>query len=254
MNDPTIDVVAIQEAGNLPKENEGTHRPAPAPLLPLHYIGTNILDDQDMPSLQEIIWETNGQTYYVYYYDRRERQFTDGITKQNMAIVSKIRATEMFYMKPITSDGKDVTAGSPRYYINRPLIGIRIDCRFYFNMHPEPNDEYNEAPAVIVKVEDYMARNYAGAAWAVMGDYNREPSTLEAAIFQINQKMKKGGAPDLTFREIVPPNDATRGERLLDYAVVGARASTASKFTINAEIYNIQNNPSDHKPVRISTQ
>ncbi|RXK33846.1 hypothetical protein BBD39_07330 [Arsenophonus endosymbiont of Bemisia tabaci Asia II 3] len=242
-----VDILAIQEAGDLNAiNNELTSLRNPIPIC---------YDDFEFSQsgaadlgFNEYEWTTRGQSFYIYYYNTPVTGTAGGVTKQNIAIVSRQRADEIMIL-PNQTINTPQTAGeasqNPRTFINRPVLGIRIANSVFFNIHPEPNRARNEAPILLNMIQNYMDSYYPNQTWMAMGDFNRTPTELRPDL---------PAAGNGRFINILNTGVNTRVSGELDYAVVGG--PIANQATINAIVAAMLAmpvpNPSDHLPVKFN--
>lgn len=246
-----LDVLAIQEAGNIGGINSQLSIPA-GNRLKICFGGYDIENDSDI-GVQEYIWNTGSGIVYMYYYDNRIENpsapgRSPGITKQNMAIISRQRAGEIVIIPPEVRHSSTNAAAEnyqPRTFINRPVIGIRIANSVFCNIHPEPNRTSNEAPELINIIQQYMWNFFPDQTWMVLGDFNRRPDQLRSHLTQANAGR---------FIDIIHSGQMTRSSGELDYGIVGGPVIHRTAFSgIVAQLLQMQvANPSDHKPVRFN--
>ncbi|BGI51821.1 MAG: cytolethal distending toxin S-CDT [Candidatus Hamiltonella defensa (Ceratovacuna japonica)] len=244
MIDNNIEVLAIQEAGSLP--TQGTINEILDDYIRVCNMGeTRRTDDVLFMRSQEYRWQINGTDFYIYYYDRVGHYLMHGHPERrnvNTAIITRQRADNIFILPPIYQNER-------RAYINRPVIGVRLENSVFLNVHGEPIRLRNETPQDIRIIQNYMARNHPSLTWALLGDFNRTPAELDSDINRMPP-------PDHTFRQTVSSGEATHIDRNhpersaeLDYAVVGG--PTNSRFD-NIIALLILMSVSDHKPVRFN--
>lgn len=284
------DVMCVQECGNIASSNvRPTNR-----ITPTVYLGTT--PTTESLTILEYEMQSNGRILYIYYYDRNTRtaaiepnksevkKFAKSLkkklkrlnnnkkvinrrppiedtTKQNMVIISREPAQQLFILPMIGSDQQFLTPEDSRYYINRPVIGIRIDDAVFFNVHAEPSDVNNEVVGIINQITDDMILRFPTVSWILMGDFNRDDDVLFLADFESN-------SPNIINRDLIRTLEPTRqlrqGQsgtstlRRLDYAVArlpqGTNrlvASLLSTYFTNHRIRYVNGN-SDHIPVIIT--
>lgn len=258
-----LDVLGIQEAGSLRAIRDYISTTENLPQIPVCLGGFELNDDSDI-GLTEYRWNN----YYIYYDDRRvidpqnsEAFATDALDKQNMAIISRERATSIVIIPsevPNLDDsyerdsmvvdslsGPNRNTREDRVYINRPAIGIQLGNSFFFNIHPEPRRRANEAPMLVNVIQNYMRTYERNSTWVIMGDFNREPNELIPFL------------PPAADMHIVQPNSRTRSSGLLDYAIFGGRQYYANLIAVIVEQFFRRHapggrNPSDHSPVQFN--
>lgn len=244
-----LDVLAIQEAGSIRDISNQLSSPV-GNSLPICCGGFDICSDI---GVQEYSWNTGSNTFYVYYYDNSVDNAlapgtSQGSIKQNMAIISRQRATEIIII-PSEVRHTPIDAASDAYqsrtFINRPVLGLLIANSVFFNIHPEPIRTRNEAPILINVIQNYMENYYVDQTWIVMGDFNRTPAQLESNLPLVNNGR---------FIKIIKSGQNTRSSGELDYGIVGGPAVHRSAvIAIVAQLLPMQTqNPSDHKPVRFN--
>ncbi|CAB3623637.1 endonuclease/exonuclease/phosphatase family protein [Candidatus Williamhamiltonella defendens] len=270
-----LDIFAIQEAGSLGNISGQLQNLAAAP-LPICFRGIILAQDTYI-GVSEYIWNVSGQTFYLYYYDNPVEDPDESGTstsKQNMAIISRHRADEVIIIpkevRGLSSSYNDdpqvvnnisntkKKSREDRIYVNRPVLGIRINNSVFFSIHPEPTRDRNEAGMLISSIQDYMQEYHQGRTWMVMGDFNRLPERLDAEINRVSP-------PDNTFRETVSSGRITHPARRagqtgaeLDYAVIGGPSNLSDDIHIQAVLLlsffqqNRIDNPSDHIPVKFN--
>ncbi|TQR31885.1 cytolethal distending toxin subunit B family protein [Campylobacter sp. MIT 99-7217] len=144
------DILAIQEAGNLPSSAQPTGRS-------LNQGGTIVTEHR---------WQLGSMSrpfeVYVYF-----SQIDTGANRVNLAIVSRIRAEEIIILPPPS-------------VVSRPIIGIRIGNDVFFNIHALANGGV-DAPAIVNSVFNRF-RNMPNITWTIMGDFNRSPESVREAL------------------------------------------------------------------------
>ncbi len=144
------DILAVQEAGNLPQTALPTGRSI----------------NQGGTIVTEHLWQLGSISrpfqVYIYY-----AQIDTGANRVNLAIVSRIKADEIIILPPPT-------------VASRPLIGIRIGNDVFFNIHALANGGV-DAPAIINSVFDRF-RNMPNITWMILGDFNRSPESLRGTL------------------------------------------------------------------------
>lgn len=258
-----LDVLAIQEAGSIASIENQLRSPSSS--IPICFGGVDIQEDSDVNTgFRESVWTFGGQNFYMYYYDNRSEVpnrpgVRQGVTKQNLAIISRQRADEVIIIPnevaglPDNYDTQPYNRREERIRTNRPVLGIRIANSVFFNMHPEPlrdtrpnsNTVRNESATLISIIENYMWENYRTHTWMVMGDFNATPDQFRPNL----------PAPANSSRvvNILHTGVNTRVSGELDYAVVGGpRVYQAAINAIVAALITIAHT-SDHEPVIFKT-
>ncbi|CNI06447.1 cytolethal distending toxin subunit B family protein [Yersinia vastinensis] len=189
--------------------------------------------------VQEYLWNV-GTTrrpndFYIYHFDRGR---SGAASRINLAIVSRARAEEIIIVPPMASGNN-----------TRPTLGIRLGNDYFFSIHAEARSN-NEAPQIVQFINNYMTSTVQGtrpeASWIVMGDYNRTPDQLTAALDTLS--------PALTGQyQIISPNQMTQqSNRTIDYAVMGRlpQANNAGALVTVPLIAALLTYASDHMAVR----
>ena len=224
-----VEVLALQEAGGVPLGHITSIPELPeAPFAPTTRVGEGAMGE----NIEQYWWHlgTLSRTNDVYIYH------THVAGRLNLAIVSRKAAEEIFVFEALE---------------RRPVIGIRINNDYFFNLHAGAHP-YNEAALMINAIEMYMSCNVLpripSATWMIMGDFNREPFR----------------GPDALYRSLIPvsgiehrlinTNETTHtGGRELDYALLGggfgAAHNTGPAFF---SIATLTNHMSDHVGVRFA--
>lgn len=182
-----LNVLAIQEAGAPPASARRTGRRVQPGGTPV----------------EEYIWElgtsTRPRSVFIYHAD-----IDVGARRVNLAIVSDVQADEVIVVR------QDTVAPQ----ISRPALGIRIGNDVFFNIHALANGG-GDASALVTAIHD----NFMGMPdvnWMILGDFNREPANLRAALPQ---------RVDNNVRFVFPSSathfSSTGGNRVLDYAIIG---------------------------------
>ncbi|XMD84373.1 cytolethal distending toxin, subunit CdtB [Campylobacter lari] len=177
-----MDILAVQEAGVLPSTAMMTPRQVqPVGVgIPIHEYEWN-LGSSSRPN-----------SVYIYY-----SRVDVGANRVNMAIVSRMRADEVYVLPPPT-------------VASRPIIGIRIGNDAFFSVHALSRGG-NDAGAIVSAVDMHF-RNMPHINWMIMGDFNRGPDTLVGLL-------------DLDLRSriniVSPPSFTQTGGNTIDYAITG---------------------------------
>lgn len=189
--DNPMDILAVQEAGVLPSTAMQTPRQVqPVGVgIPIHEYEWN-LGSSSRPN-----------SAFIYY-----SRVDVGANRVNMAIVSRVRADEVFVLPPPT-------------VASRPIIGIRIGNDAFFSIHALASGG-NDAGAIVSAVDAFF-RNRPEINWMILGDFNREAGALVPLL-------------DASLRSrinIVSPSSFTQtGGRTIDYAITG-NSNTATLYT-----------------------
>lgn len=214
-----VDVLALQESGQVPATAEATGRVFPVP--------------GSARGVQEYTWRLGshwraGQVRYIYHLDM------DG--RVSMATVTHRIADEVVVLPNLQAPN------------GRPLFGVGFNRAgggrdVFFNVHAQARDN-NEAPAMV----DAVQRHYAGQAnveWMVLGDYNMPPNTLRRSLTARFPQT----AREVTAVHVNGSGTHERGGNL-DYAVVGQGSAgpAASATTLFARLYS-SFQASDHSAV-----
>ncbi|KXK60624.1 hypothetical protein AWW66_17855 [Micromonospora rosaria] len=121
----------------------------------------------------------------------------------------------------------------------RPALGINVGETVYFTLHGFSGNG-NDMPGLLGAIRTRMLNagpNNGPLDWVAMGDFNRDPGTLAAAL---------NPAQFVVHAPPTPTHPSQNPERTLDYAVVPA-ANGVPRIT-NTAVVN-QPVPSDHIPV-----
>lgn len=180
------DILMVQEAGSLPSTALRTARV-------IQHGGTPI---------DEYTWNlgtrSRPNTVYIYY-----SRLDVGANRVNLAIVSRRQADEAFV---IHSDSSVLQS--------RPAIGIRIGTDVFFTVHALATGG-SDAVSLIRNI--FTAFNQTperrGYSWMVVGDFNRAPVNLEAALSQ---------EPSVSENTVIiaPTEPTHRSGSILDYAIL----------------------------------
>ncbi|MEU1283902.1 hypothetical protein [Kitasatospora sp. NPDC005856] len=148
----------------------------------------------------------------------------------NLAVFSRTRVDRnnvYVAREGIITDGND----------SRPALGINVDGVVYFTVHGWSGSG-NDDPMLLRNIQDQMSQ--AHLPWIALGDYNRAPDSLRAAI----------GADLSVHAQDRPTHPTDRigsgTPRVLDYAVA-PNNSPQQPRVVDIERANI--NTSDHYPV-----
>lgn len=210
--DNAADIIAVQEAGSLPQTATQTARVIPTP--------------EGIP-LAEYTWDlgtrSRPEQAFIYY-----APVDAGANRVNLAIVSRRQADEVIVLPPPTT-------------VSRPIIGIRIGDDVFFCIHALANGG-RDAPAIVNAVFNHF-RGQPNVNWMILGDFNRNPSSLR---FELELEVRVGTA------FVAPDVPTQRSGGILDYAIVGnsARAITAPLLAAVLMLANLRTQlVSDHFPV-----
>ncbi|ACX82304.1 Deoxyribonuclease CdtB [Aggregatibacter actinomycetemcomitans] len=183
------DILMVQEAGSLPSSAVRTSRV-------IQHGGTPI---------EEYTWNlgTRSRPNMVYiYYSRLDV----GANRVNLAIVSRRQADEAFI---VHSDSSVLQS--------RPAVGIRIGTDVFFTVHALATGG-SDAVSLIRNIFTTFTSSPSsperrGYSWMVVGDFNRAPVNLEAALRQ------EPAVSENTI--IIAPTEPThRSGNILDYAIL----------------------------------
>jgi GH18 family chitinase len=131
---------------------------------------TDVFHFPGCPDVSEYWWNRGSgsrtELYFVYW-----AQTDPGGNRNNLAIVSRNQAAAVLCI--------------PNAIGTRPTIGIRVGDTWYFNIHAAAgggNDAANLLAAIDAEVADLNNQNNTNYHWAALGDFNRSPQDLDAAI------------------------------------------------------------------------
>ena len=144
------DILAVQEAGNLP--NSATP--------------TGVSITQGATTLTEYRWQLGSLSRPVIVYISYA-QIDTGAIRVNLAIVSRFRAPTLIILPPPTA-------------ASRPIIGIRIADDVFLNVHALAHGGV-DAPALVNSVFEHF-RNEPNVTWTIMGDFNRSPESVRETL------------------------------------------------------------------------
>lgn len=108
-----------------------------------HFIGHQPGDNDLFSNILSFKWIFQTTVLYLYIHDRETREENPPggrppRTGENMAIITKKPASDLFYMMPIDKNGVFLPITDPGARVQRPLIGARIENAVFF-MYVEPN-------------------------------------------------------------------------------------------------------------------
>lgn len=213
------DIIVLQESGSFPPDSSVAND-APSPVTRI---------DNEI-NVNQRVWHrgTVDRPNDSYIYHVRNGIGNDRIS---MAIVSRRPADEVFVIGPVG-----------RGRSSRPIIGIRHGNDYFFNIHAGAHRN-NEVPAAVTVVEEHMSgvlgRNPT-ATWIMMGDYNRNGTTIEDRL---------NPTPANVVRQVSIPNTSTHfspdgSNRILDFAIAGAGRNNNNEEMIAQSSYQTL---SDHR-------
>nr|BAW94605.1 cytolethal distending toxin B [Campylobacter hyointestinalis] len=184
--DNGLDILAVQEAGSLPRTARATGRV-------FDFNGTDV-------NVTEHIWNlgTNLRPSFVFIYYAR----TDlGANRVNLALVSRNPADEVFLLPPPTT-------------VSRPILGIRLRNDAFFSIHALANGGI-DASAIVHSVDNFFrnSQTLMNSNWIVMGDFNRDPGELLSS-FELELRLRARIITNSAITQV-------SARRTLDYAVVG---------------------------------
>ncbi|KAM8718059.1 hypothetical protein ACLKA7_004719 [Drosophila subpalustris] len=237
------DVLAIQESGALYPSNAARQFPYRLEIDTTDTVVADV-DDNGISNImgsaeyvQSYKFTVNGNTYYLYYYERRVDNATHqnihgDQSQQNMAIISNKRAATVYFIPPDSNFDW-------RTDINRPILGIRLDNYMIFTTHTDPTRGTNEINLSISKVVRYMAAACHHLKWILMGDFNELPGNVQLPVDTRH-----------CFHQKVFPALPTRpaSGRIIDFGVYGGPINWRNNLQANTLI-NVRG--SDHLPVAI---
>lgn len=179
------DILMVQEAGSLPSSAVRTSRV-------IQHGGTPV---------EEYTWNLGTQSrpniVYIYY-----SRLDVGANRVNLAIVSRRQADEAFV---VHSDSSVLQS--------RPAIGIRIGTDVFFTVHALSTGGSDAVSLIRNIFTAFLASERRGYSWMVVGDFNRAPVNLEAALRQ------EPAVSENTI--IIAPTEPThRSGNILDYAIL----------------------------------
>lgn len=244
------DVLAIQEAGTLQPQLLAAPGQIPHPFDSIVRENANIQIAHVNLATGEIT-ETRynggvtlykivvqGRTYFMYYYERivdnpNMQALNRDTRKQNMAIISTVRAQKVYVFAPHSRDANRVD-------VNRPILGISIPGYMVFSVHTDPlaSNEINETITII---NTYMSNDCRLERWILMGDFNAQPNEISVP-----------SASTGCYLQLVYPAQPTKPQRgrVIDYAICGGPIS----WNTNIQAVTQPNLlGSDHFPVIIQS-
>ncbi|MCG7210071.1 pectinesterase family protein [Streptomyces arenae] len=166
-------VIALQEAGQAPA-SAGSFNAAGQWVSgqpDQHWTFLTDLRNGAGYTVYEYEWRPNGtrgDAYYIYF-----MQTDFGANRVNLAIVTHRRADAINVARPFVNANTGTTG--------RPALGIRLDNTYFWSVHASASRGYDAA--VLLENID-AASNHR--PWAALGDFNREPQTLQAHADQHN--------------------------------------------------------------------
>lgn len=221
----SVDVVALQEAGELPASS--------SPAIPVPIENPDGIPNQ----IQQRVWNlgTASRPDNVYIY------FLSTLQRVNLAVVTRTRPDAVI----VHANPREATSRTAR-----PVIGVRYGRDVYYSTHSLSSGNRNEAAEQVAHIHTYYSnlpngRNYQ---WMIMGDYNRSPSSFTTAL----NSYDPAAARNVT---IANQNSATQQSGgNLDYAVIGQVGSNMS-IAVSTVLFLAQfvgQIASDHTPIRFS--
>jgi cytolethal distending toxin subunit B len=190
----SVDILALQEAGEVPVSAELTPRQFPqAGGIPL----------------AEYIWNlgsrSRGNNRYIYF-SRVDTQ----AHRVNLAIITRSRADEVLVLPAPTP-------------FSRPIVGVRIGNDYFFSIHALANGGTDSGVLVQAVHAFFVAMQNTRATamqarqaqWMIMGDFNRAPAALE----QLLRTSYPAVYQDVRLIAQGTPTQASGGN--LDYALLG---------------------------------
>nr|QDF82163.1 cytolethal distending toxin B [Drosophila primaeva] len=232
------EVLGIQEAGRLPTVF-GHLQPIVARFWTVGLFNGDIVLTPFDSGVTAYMFLHNNVRYYMYYYDRivedpQTQQQNKDTRKQNLAIISRQEAQDVYVIPPHSSDWL-------RLDVNRPIIGINYSGSIVFTTHTDPNRATNEIDATIAFVARFMTTpNQVQKLWILMGDFNALPESIH--LPQVPQQYFINSVYPL---DVTRPNRSLRGGTVIDYAICGGPIYA----TFRAD--TIIGGSSDHFPVAI---
>ncbi|MCK3655855.1 cytolethal distending toxin subunit CdtB [Pasteurellaceae bacterium Macca] len=182
------DILMVQEAGSLPSSAMRTERV-------VQPVGVGI-------PIEEYIWNlgttSRPNNFYIYY-----SRLDVGANRVNLAIVSRVRADDVFV----------VDSGVPVLQA-RPAIGIRIGSDAFFSLHALSSGGA-DAFRLVQNVYHFFAMDATRRqmSWMLVGDFNRSPTSLQA-------QLRSEPAVNNGTLIIAPTESTHRSGNILDYAVI----------------------------------
>ncbi|MEM5373340.1 cytolethal distending toxin subunit B family protein [Paraburkholderia azotifigens] len=219
-----IDIVTIQEAGSLP--DSITINP------PLPLDGRLVNPDEVVAPIEEYLWNLGTRArpinYYVYF-----SRIDAGANRVNLAIISRDRANQVFFLKPRAWSGA------------RPILGIRLGSDYYFSIHSLANGGMDSG-AIIARVWEYFSENKINDQWFISGDFNRNPDRLKDLLRRNYPQEYR----DVTFQNQDRPTQKGGGN--LDYGVAGRVNNPSGGPGCNCSLFTpslMGQLASDHYPI-----
>lgn len=217
IRDQRLDILALQEAGDVPQSALDRGGQSPANLRTTGW-GNGIGDGIDV---DQYTWKGT-QTrpgYYIYWANTDPRG-----NRVNLAIVTRRQADQVISFTPPCA--------------RRPVIGVRIGNAWFFTVHARSGGG-NDASAIVSATDAVVAQlerdNFLAAGtyrWFNLGDWNREPATLPNNIAGSTSNAE-------------PTYSANNPQRRYDYLIyrtgIDFARLVAAVITISAAL-------SDHKP------
>ncbi|CAG9771698.1 unnamed protein product [Ceutorhynchus assimilis] len=216
-------VLALQEAGT---------PPASAQLQ--GNLGNRLLDPQDLrQQVYEYKWNLGSASrpdYRWIYYTQNDL----GANRVNLALVTAVKPDHVLILRP-PGDYKSV----------RPILGVQFNKDNYFTIHASASGGGDAASIVNVIANYFGSRQEYDHQFMIMGDYNRSPAELRAALQRQH--------PDILNHVGIyaPATKTHRNGGILDYAVIGQYSyDLPNRIAVYAVTPSLSGQlVSDHTPV-----
>lgn len=244
------EVLAIQEAGTLQPQilAESGQRPHPfdsivrenanIQIAHVNLVTGQITETQYNGGVTLYKIVVQRKTYFMYYYERivddpNMQALNRDTRKQNMAIISTVRAQKVYVFAPHSRNPNRVD-------VNRPILGISIPGYMVFSVHTDPLAS-NEIDITIEIIYTYMKNYCRLERWILMGDFNAQPNEIRVP-----------SASDGCYLQLVYPTQPTKPQRgrIIDYAICGGPISWNTHIQAVTEPNLLG---SDHFPVIIQS-
>jgi hypothetical protein len=158
-------IVAVQEVGNRPDKVLGTPKEGPKVSC------SDALGTTDYQVLEYTWKNQRDNTHsYVYFLDSHRQRV-------NTAFVLQDQLKDFEKNTTIVCPQPDNTRNEK---VGRPILGITMpNGALYFTMHAGSygNNKYNDADNILNAVSGLFKKNDK-KCWAILGDFNREPTQL----------------------------------------------------------------------------
>ncbi|UGA40875.1 cytolethal distending toxin subunit B family protein [Chromobacterium haemolyticum] len=217
-------MVAVQEAGEPPASS--------VPVSPTNTVPVNTSNPSSRYAVEQFTWNIGTSArpnqYYIY--------FVRVSNRVNLATIVRNRPDRVVLLR------------NPRETQTnhcRPILGLVYGNDVYYNIHAGACGVFNEAPEIIEYIHTYHSVQFPSAQWMVMGDYNRDPASLQ-------QNLPPAVARNTTVISQDSRTQTSGGN--LDYAVIG-QVNAAQTFSAQALLYIAQlagQLVSDHTPVKFT--